>query len=93
MTRTYPSSTWILCYGRGVRLRRRGEEAGALTWKFHGSDMEGSSTGSGAWAESEVLEEGALEKPESAVLGVFGRLLKEGSLKRRLRELTGPGSG
>ena len=34
----------------------RGREVLALTWKFHGRDMEGSSTGSEGGAESEAAE-------------------------------------
>ena len=63
----------------------------ALTWKFHGVDIEGSSTGSGGCKRSEVVE--VDEKPESAVLGVLGRLLKEENLKRPLRELLVADSG
>ncbi len=60
-------------WGDGVRVP---------TWKFHGREMDGSSTGSGAGKGSELAE-----WLESAVFGVFGRLPKEENLKRPLREL------
>ncbi len=82
---------YIVLRRRCEREDGKGEDVIALTWKFHGIDMEPSSTGSGACRESEVLDDPAVEKPESAVLGVFGRREKEENLKRPLRELAEAG--
>lgn len=50
-------------------------EGGATvrTWKFHGNEMEGSSTGSGGCSSA---------SGRSGVLGVFGRLPKLDSFRR-----------